>query len=107
MSIRRLAGLRVTIPIGERMAIQAADPEVVATPVVENDSNDPVTLHRIMQMMIGEGLRERYRPAPKLSHELFVLLLQLKEQERKKKRRAAPPQAGRRRRPACSGDTMR
>ncbi len=33
--------------------------------------------------MIGEGLRERYKPPQKLSHELFVLLMQLKEQERR------------------------
>jgi len=42
-----------------------------------------VTLHRIMQTMIGERLRERYKPPQKLSHELFVLLMQLKEQERR------------------------
>jgi hypothetical protein len=42
-----------------------------------------VTLHRTMQMMIGEGLRARYQPPQKLSHELFVVLLQLKEAERR------------------------
>jgi hypothetical protein len=36
-----------------------------------------------MQEMIGEGLRERYKPPQKLSHELLVLLMQLKEQERR------------------------
>ncbi|MGA2894879.1 MAG: hypothetical protein ABSE22_18595 [Xanthobacteraceae bacterium] len=56
------------------MAILAAD-----------NSNDPVTLHRVMQSMIGEGLRSHYQAPQKLSHELFVLLLQLKEQERKKR----------------------
>lgn len=43
----------------------------------------PVTLHRVMQTMIAEGLKARYQPARKLSHELFVLLLQLKEEERR------------------------
>jgi hypothetical protein len=57
------------------MAVRATDP----------DDNDPVTLHRIMQSMIGEGLRTHYKAPEKLSHELFVLLLQLKEQERKPK----------------------
>jgi hypothetical protein len=47
------------------------------------DDNDPVTLHRVMQTMIAEGLKARYQPPQKLSHELFVLLLQLKEQERR------------------------
>jgi hypothetical protein len=51
--------------------------------LVENVADAPVTLHRIMQKMIGEGLREHYKPPQKLSHELFVLLMQLKEQERR------------------------
>jgi len=34
--------------------------------------------------MIGEGLRERYRVPQKLSHELFVALLQLNEQEHRR-----------------------
>jgi hypothetical protein len=51
--------------------------------LVENQTDEPVTLHRIMRAMIGEGLRERYKPPQKLSHELFVLLMQLKEQERR------------------------
>jgi hypothetical protein len=53
-----------------------------AAPPARED-NAPVTLHRTMQMMIGEGLRARYRPPQKLSHELFVVLLQLKEAERR------------------------
>jgi hypothetical protein len=47
------------------------------------EDDDPVTLHRVMQTMIAEGLKVRYQPPQKLSHELFVLLLQLKEQERR------------------------
>jgi hypothetical protein len=48
------------------------------------DMDEPVTLYRIMQTMIGEGLRQHYQPPQKLSHEFFVLLLQLKEQERRR-----------------------
>jgi hypothetical protein len=50
---------------------------------LENPADAPVTLHRTMQKMIGEGLKEHYKPPQKLSHELFVLLMQLKEQERR------------------------
>ncbi len=64
---------------GDRMADRAAD----------EDENDPVTLHRIMQTMIGDGLRARYRPPRKLPHEIFVLLLQLKEEERRRKGRGS------------------
>jgi hypothetical protein len=42
-----------------------------------------------MQTMIGEGLRERYQPPQKISHELFVLLMQLQENERRGKARRA------------------
>jgi hypothetical protein len=56
---------------------------------VENHSDAPVTLHRIMQAMIGEGLKEHYKPPQKLSHELFVLLMQMKEQERREAAAAA------------------
>jgi hypothetical protein len=38
-----------------------------------------------MQAMIGKGLRAHYKAPPKLSHELFVLLMQLNEQERRGK----------------------
>jgi hypothetical protein len=48
-------------------------------------ADEPVTLHRIIQTMIGQELRERYEAPQKLSHELFVLLMQLNEQERKKR----------------------
>lgn len=49
---------------------------------VEHESDRPATLDRIMQKMIGEGLREHYKRPKKLSHGLFVLMMQLKEQER-------------------------
>ena len=48
---------------------------------IDSRADEPVTLHRIMQTMIGEGLRHRYEAPQKLSHELFVLLMQLREQE--------------------------
>jgi hypothetical protein len=48
-------------------------------------TDQPVTLHRIMQTMIAEGLKARYEAPQKLSHELFVLLMQINEQERKTK----------------------
>jgi len=54
--------------------------------------DDPVTLHRIMQNMVGEGLKERYEPPQNLSHELFVLMLQIKEQERREDLARPPPQ---------------
>jgi hypothetical protein len=61
-------------------------------------ADEPVTLHRVMQTMIGDGLRKRYEAPQKLSHELFVLMMQLKENEtwarksgRKPKAKAAPP----------------
>jgi hypothetical protein len=54
------------------------------------DTDQPVTLHRTIQMMLGEKLRAYYRRPKKLSHELFVLMMQMKEQER---RAAATPAA--------------
>jgi len=68
---------------GMAMAVRAAKLE----------GDDPVTLHRIMQNMVGEGLKERYEPPQRLSHELFVLMLQIKEQERREKLTKPPPQA--------------
>jgi hypothetical protein len=51
--------------------------------LAKNQTDEPVTLHRTIQTMIGAELRHRYKPPKKLSHELFVLLLQLKAQERR------------------------
>jgi len=62
-----------------------------AAKVIESD--DPVTLHRVMQRMVGDGLQERYEAPQKLSHELFVLMLQIKEQEQREKLAKPPPQA--------------
>jgi hypothetical protein len=60
-----------------------------------NDDTGPATLHRVMQTMIGEGLRHRYEPPQRLSHELFVLLMQIKENEQQKRgvRRSARREA--------------
>jgi len=54
-----------------------------------------VTLHRTMQMMIGQGLREHYQPPQKLSHELFVVLMQLREEERREKAAKRAPRRSR------------
>lgn len=49
----------------------------------DEDRDKPATLHHTIQMMLGERLRAYYRPPKKLSHELFVLMMQMKEQERR------------------------
>ena len=54
----------------------------------ERNRNDPVTFHRIMQSMVGDRLKARYQPPKKLSHELFVLMLQLKDREHSAKKAA-------------------
>jgi hypothetical protein len=66
------------------MAMVAIDRESAAEALAGRE-NDPVTLHRTMQMMIGQGLREHYQPPQRLSHELFVVLMQLQEEERREK----------------------
>ncbi|MGA7789655.1 MAG: hypothetical protein WCA56_15995 [Xanthobacteraceae bacterium] len=65
----------------------------MATGGTEHQDNDPVTLHRIMQAMIGDGLRQHYQPPQKLSHELFVLLMQLNERERNGNGRTPRPRS--------------
>lgn len=45
-------------------------------------ADGPVTLHQVMQQMIADGLKERYEPPAKLSHELFVLMMQINENDR-------------------------
>ncbi len=52
-------------------------------------SAEPATLYRVMQAMIGEGLREHYEVPQKMSHELFVLLMQMNERNNGVARRAA------------------
>jgi hypothetical protein len=66
-----------------------------ATPPAAEERNDPVTLHRVMQTMIADGLRRYYQPPQKLSHELFVLLLQLKDRDRRGNVRPVPQKSRR------------
>lgn len=54
-----------------------------------DQSAEPATLYRVMQAMIGEGLREHYEVPQKMSHELFVLLMQMNERNNGVARRAA------------------
>jgi hypothetical protein len=53
------------------------------------EADEPVTLHRTIQMMLGEKLRAYYRPQKKLSHEIFVLMMQMREQEQRRIAEAA------------------
>lgn len=68
---------------------------------IEDESDKPATLDRIMQKMIGDGLREHYKRPKKLSHGLFVLMMQLQEQERRK---TAAHAASSRKRERCSAN---
>jgi hypothetical protein len=43
-------------------------------------SEQPATLHAVMQAAIAEGLRECYKPPDTMSHGLLVLMMQLNEQ---------------------------
>jgi hypothetical protein len=52
-------------------------------------SSEPASLYRVMQAMIGEGLREHYEVPQKMSHELFVLLMQMNERNTGAARRGA------------------
>jgi hypothetical protein len=74
------------------MAIATADADEIG---------QPATLHGVMQTMLGDGLRRHYLAPKKLSHELFVLLLQLREEEHKHHRGTAPQPRRRRAAPAA------
>ena len=65
----------------------------MAAHAIKIESDDPVTLHRVMQRMIGDGLKDHYEAPQSLSHELFVLMLQIKEQERRDELSKPSPQA--------------
>jgi hypothetical protein len=56
---------------------------IMTQQIAGDDRDEPATLHRTIQLMLGERLRAYYRPPKKLSHELFVLMMQMKEQERR------------------------
>jgi hypothetical protein len=53
---------------------------------------EPATLFRVMQAAIGEGLKERFEPPRKMSHQLFVLMMQMNDRARRE--RAQAEQAG-------------
>jgi hypothetical protein len=67
-----------------------------------DDIGQPATLHGVMQAMIGDGLRRHYQAPKKLSHELFVLLMQLREEEERKQPRRAAAAKPRQRRVASA-----
>jgi hypothetical protein len=52
-------------------------------------TDGPVTLHQVMQQMIARGLKAHYDPPRKLTHELFVLLMQVNENDRQREAKAA------------------
>jgi hypothetical protein len=76
------------------MSTLTAEHEPVAETETRPD-NDPVTLHRTMQTMLGDGLRKHYQAPQKLSHELFVVLMQLNEEERRRKAGKRAPRVSR------------
>jgi hypothetical protein len=57
-------------------------------PATDTQTDRPVTLHRVMQQMIAQGLKTRYEPPAKLSHALFVLLMRLNDNDRRKAKTA-------------------
>jgi hypothetical protein len=50
----------------------------------DTQSEQPATLHRVIQDAIAEGLRECYKPPKRMSHGLMVLLMQLNEEAKAK-----------------------
>ena len=98
--IFRLISVSIAVHLAPGMSVQI---EAIAE---EHDRNDPVTFHRIMQSMIGDRLKARYQAPKRLSHELFVLMLQIKDRERPVKKteakRAKPSKATPRRRATTS-----
>jgi hypothetical protein len=53
-----------------------------------DEPHEPATLFRVMQTAIAEGLRERYPPPRKMSHQLFVLMMQMNDRARREQRQA-------------------
>jgi hypothetical protein len=68
---------------------RAKNLQINMTQSIASDRDEPATLHHTIQLMLGEMLRAYYRPPKKLSHELFVLMMQMKEQERRQAMTAA------------------
>jgi hypothetical protein len=69
-----------------RLAESAVMPAQLALDCVAagGDCDDPVTLHRVIQLAIGHGLKERYEISPEMPHALLVLLMQMNEERRQK-----------------------
>jgi hypothetical protein len=55
---------------------------------VEEAAAEPATLFRVMQTAIGEGLREHYEAPRKMSHQLFVLMMQMNDRARRERAQA-------------------
>ena len=49
---------------------------------------EPATLFRVMQAAVGEGLKDRYEPPQKMSHQLFVLMMQMNDRARRERAQA-------------------
>lgn len=49
----------------------------------DDEALQPATLFRVMQAAIAEGLRERYEPPRRLSHQMFVLTMQMNDRTRR------------------------
>jgi len=47
------------------------------------ETDEPASLHRVMQATIGHGLKQRYEVQRDLPHELFVLLMQMNSRKQK------------------------
>jgi len=48
-------------------------------PAAESDTEYPVTLHRVMQTVVAQGLHKHYKVQRDLPHDLFVLLMQMNQ----------------------------
>jgi hypothetical protein len=58
-----------------------------------DEPHEPATLFRVMQEAIGRGLKERFEPPEKMSHQLLVLMMQMNDRARRERaeaERAAP-----------------
>jgi hypothetical protein len=68
----------------------------------DDKSHEPATLFRVMQTAIAEGLRERYAPPRKMSHQLLVLMMQMNDRTRRE--RAEAEQAAEAERKVLTGE---
>lgn len=50
----------------------------------DRKSDEPATLHRVMQATLAQGLKERYKVEREIPHELFVLLMQINGDRKQK-----------------------